>query len=439
MKYSLIFFIFVTVLRDFSSVVNRDPLREEKAESKENHFYFLTIGNSHYSKDALTGIETFLNVPGAKLSAGYVADAFRCFGEGTTLLSNRNRLLSKDMMLQSIDSLVRIASKDSFSTTIIYYCGHGFTDNDGNLYFVPGNHLFNSTSESLESLLSLDQIQQRINSILKKEYPRDSLLKNDPEIKKAYSEYETALSKIENDEDTPDDFMTLNRKYFATVREKKMKLNRPKFLIIADCCTEDVAKVNYSVFINKENYRSDKSREMTIGDIDWKEVYKQNGIDSIEFTADDSAEFQKAVDNMNSILKDKVLPALKPLQYSASVMGTKSESWINGHRTFYSAGIGKLVSMVQSPFDRNDSVGPVSRRICLYFANKKSSFTVADLLAKLTDEKFDKRTEAPVVEDAFNSTMSFDPKKAFSGMDYKMKTGRNYYSMKRDSILFFCR
>lgn len=370
--------------------------------AKENHLYFLSIGNAHYVKDDAGKIVDFMNVKGANTSAVYFSGLFSCYGKGALVASRRDRLLSKEILAAALDSMINIAVKDSMSTTFIYYCGHGFSDAAGNLYLVPGDHQYDQHASSLSSLLSINEIQQKINDATHKAYAPDPLPANDPAVKRADSLLMVDMKRAQSNRNS--DLDSSMHQYNRAIESFHARFRRPRFMIIADCCTEDVNKVNYTLLISNSVNGSFAGAEEKLKLVD-------PGIRSI------------------------INPILTTAKYDLSVQPTKNMMWQYGNRTIYTAEIGALAPMVVSPTDREEVIGPICRRLVLFFNGNGNVFNLSQLLSRLADAKFDSLSAPPKFEEG-NGGRMFG--RGAGIQTYQNKIGTDLHIEKRDSLSFFC-
>ena len=373
------------------------------AAARDNHLYFLSIGNAHYVKDDGAKITDFINVKGANTSASYFSRFFSCYGKGALLTSRRDRLLSKEILTTSLDSMINIALKDSMSITFIYYCGHGFSDGAGNLYLVPGDHRYDQSAASLSSLLSINDIQQKINDATHRAYASDPLPASVPEVKRADSllndqmRQQVQLGKRFNMDSGL-------QQVSKTIEVYQARFRRPRFMIITDCCTEDIDKVNYTLLISKELNNRFSEPEEKLKTLDPK-------------------------------MRALVTPILTTVKYNLSVQPTKSMMWQYGNRTIYTAEIGKLAPMVASPVDKEEVIGPICRRLTLFFNGNNNTFNLAQLLGRLADEKYDALSAPPKFEEGNDGHMYGHGNELNK---YQNKIGTDLHIEKRDSVAFFC-
>ncbi len=394
----------------FASCSPGDKKENATTIADNNHINFLSIGNGYYLGDVNDKVNYFINVPAANSSAGYFSDHLSCYGKGLALSSSKDSLLSKAIMLQYIDSMIRLSIKDSMSTNFIYYCGHGFSDKLGNIYLVPGNHRFNENdASSLESLLSINEIQQRVLDALHKEYPNTKLNEKDGmRVQAAFMGFAKKITGTARFQEG-NSFM---KEISEFVRERASNLVRPRFVFIADCCTDKYNTVNFSLLLNKKF---------------------SNGFNKGEKKL---MEMKAKLGRFSKYSIDKVIATNRNLIYNSSVGLLKTEIWMGGNRTMYTAEVGKPAAMVPSPLDAEEKVGPICRRLMLFFKTKKS-FSIAQMLGSICDEKFDNLSPAPKFEEG-NVADWFTSDPMALVQKHKTKIGDHSFLDKRDSVNYVC-
>lgn len=380
-----------------------DPTEKEK---KDNRIYYLSIGNGYYDREKGDG---FMDVPGANTSADHVAEILSCYGDGITLKSSRDSLLSKKRINEYVDKIIAKAIKDSLSTTFIYYCGHGFSDKIGTVFMVPGDHEFREKQvKSMESLISVNDIQQKIVDAMRKYYP-------DPKLTEA--EQEAIKVRYQNHTRTGETAEKANN--FAEVLQKEFKAKqaqkkRPRFIILADCCTENFDVINYNVLlkdsrINKQFEEVDKRMEAYV---------------------------RMAEASGNTEQAKQVKAMFEDAKVSLTGRQVKSEIWINGNKTVYTGEIGMPVQMVTSLKNEKKLVGPICRRLELLFQKGKKTFRNYEILERLCDADFDSKS-VPAKFEVTNREW-FGEKEQSGIKTYRGKVASDAYLDKRDSIPFHC-
>lgn len=342
----------------------------------DNHIYFLAIGNAHYEKDVASGINYFPDVAEANTSADIVSERLSAFGTGITLKSSAKNLLSREVIFRYVDSIVAKAVKDSLSTTYIYYCGHGFTDKEKNVFLVPGAHQFQTKDDkSLETLVSVNEIQTRIMDAVAKHYSKAKISK---EEMKHLTE-----SMYNQDSENPEKFIkeanqrSQERSRYLKNQAKKFKV--PHFIIMADCCTNPYDVVNYDMFLGDEDKGGQKERDQVLN----------------------------MIKNMPPAMREQYM---KTLGADIIKMGTlkptaeKMGFWMGGNRTVYTGELGKSAKTRSLP-GRKEKVGPICRRLVLFFDQHQDQFMNAQLLTALCSASFDKESVPAKFEIADGSKM----------------------------------
>jgi len=132
--------------------------------------FYLSIGSAHYEKKNIPeGYESFDDVNGARRSARYVHELFskKANGKGSMLRSETDKPLTKTMIIQGIESMIKLAKKSKSKNPLLvfYYCGHGISEGIGwNQFLVPGD--FNKKPKNLSSdPLALD-LEKLSNELL---------------------------------------------------------------------------------------------------------------------------------------------------------------------------------------------------------------------------------------------------------------------------------
>lgn len=223
---------------------NKDLPEEQE---KSNHIYYLAIGNRYYNNaNAADGSSPFIDVKGANASADDVSELLSHYGKGIKLKSAQNNYLTKEIMNTYIDSVINLGIKDSLSTIVVYYCGHGFSDNSGNIFMVPGNHSFkNGDAASLKSLVSVNEIQEKFQKALLNNY-KDTIVSE--------KEKQDLVAMVGSFKPKTVEDLKGGKAHFekvsATLRELgNTKTRRPRFVILADCCTDNFnVKNNYYAY-----------------------------------------------------------------------------------------------------------------------------------------------------------------------------------------------
>lgn len=342
----------------------------------DNHIYFLAIGNAHYEKDVASGINYFPDVAEANASADIVSERLSAFGTGITLKSSPKNLLSREVIFKYVDSIVAKAVKDSLSTTYIYYCGHGFTDKEKNVFMVPGNHQFKTKDDkSLETLVSVNEIQTRIMDAVAKHYSKSKISAKDMKF--------IMESMYNDDSENPEKYIkeanqrSKERSHYLKNHAGKFKV--PHFIIMADCCTNPYDVVNYDMFLDDEGKSDQDERDKVLNMIKklppaMREQYmKTLGAD---------------IKKMNGIV-----PTSKKMSF-----------WIAGNRTVYTGDLGKSAQTGWLP-GRKEKAGPICRRLVLFFNQHQDKFMNAQLLSALCSASFDKESVPAKFEVADGSTM----------------------------------
>lgn len=386
----------------------KKDIQDTQSATTGNHIYYLSIGNGYYLQNDSGKIKDFINVAGANTSADYFAEYLSGYGKGITIKSSRDSLLSKEIMNSYIDSIVNTAVKDSLSTTFIYYCGHGFSDNEGNIYLVPGNHKYKDKNAStLESLVSIYEIQKRIIDNLTKAFPKTKM--SDEQTKNLSFRFINLAKKISTT-GTVEDGNSFLKKMFDSLRADASHFIRPRFFLLADCCTDKFNTVNYSLLLDKKFVN--------------------------EFAENDEY-LKKLKASAGTFSKYSVDPAIKTMEnikYNMSVGLLKAELWAGGSRTIYTSEIGHPAAMVVSPLNNEEYIGPICRRMILFFKESKT-FNISQMLTSLSDREFDSLAPPPKFEegDIANwltaNSLSYVQK-------HKTKIGTNIFLDKRDSVNF---
>jgi hypothetical protein len=372
----------------------------------DNHVYYLSIGNAHYKKDQST--ESFGNVQGANTSADIVAENLSAYGSGIKLKSTKAQPLSKEIINTYLDSIINTSVKDSMSVTFIYYCGHGFSDKNGNIFMVPGEHKFNEkNTPSMESLVSIFDIQKRISDAIVKQYPNKKL------NKKEGSKIAAMMTESMKDPSLAGNGDKMMKEINERAREMISKFHVPRFIIMADCCTDRFNVVNYELM---ENLNSKLSSEMNAARQDFKNKFK--GPNSIG---------QEALRNLNKNFD--MIGSTMPMVI------LKAEMFMGGNRAVYTGALGKPAEMVPAPNKPEQMVGPICRRMDMFFDKNTKDFQVAGMLSSLYNKDFDAVSKPATFEmpDAHWSNSS-----PFEGIvsKYKPSLGDNPYLDKRDSIIY---
>lgn len=111
--------------------------------------YYLSVGSAHYEHDSKKFKEKqfipYDNLPESNLSAKITADLFKTYGnaKGRSLLSTDFRFVTKEKLFAEIDSVKYMIKKDKPKNPIfvMYYCGHGFSENlSWNQFLIPGDY-----------------------------------------------------------------------------------------------------------------------------------------------------------------------------------------------------------------------------------------------------------------------------------------------------------
>lgn len=360
-----------------------------------NPLYYISIGNGHYQMDAN---DYWTGLPEASTSADQMGKFLSCYGPGTVLKSAENKVLSRAMLINSLTLAIDRGVKDSLSTTFIYYCGHGFCDKKGNVYLAPGSSHIGSEPGDF---ITIKEIQDKIVSAMRAVYPLDSITGNDPEVQR--------LAKLVQRPQVPGGD-TARDKIFQqmyAIRQKNMAgWRRPRFVILADCCTNDADKVDYRVFFNK-----DISREF---DVELQRMDAQG---------------------LDPAIKQMMLNKLNPAIYNMSVPPTKATMWLYGNKTIYTAEQGKVAKMIPSPLNKNEMVGPICGRLAVFFGKDRHSFDIAQLMRHLSDHRLDNISPAPRYESG-NNGMQLD----MHAMEhyYETKIGEDVDIKKGDSVIYLC-
>jgi hypothetical protein len=95
--------------------------------------YYICIGSGIYKNNPNPASMHWENIPDAERSANVMASALSQYGnaKGVTLVSNKNQLFSKIVFENALNQIWDQMLKDKpvNPLLVIYYCGHGFSEN----------------------------------------------------------------------------------------------------------------------------------------------------------------------------------------------------------------------------------------------------------------------------------------------------------------------
>jgi hypothetical protein len=344
------------------------------------NFYFLTIGNSHYADNL-----NYSDLEEANFSADTIYNLFNKFGIGYNIHSSKNKLLNRKVYNESIDLFLSNALTNTNAIIIIYYCGHGQSDVENNLYLIPGD--FNYEKENLnrmqayKKLINVKDIQSKYFDNIDKKVEVHIILNKIIEF--------TGLRAIRDK-----GFVYWKNKNLSDHESKmhdllfsKSIVELPKVFFLADCCYDkfDIAKIDYY------NYPGTVVEEMRNND----SVTKYESERKLERQREMMMEF----DNLYG--KDATL---------ISIGEAINNSFLFlGNTIVYSVRAGEIAPIVPMPKGKGkiSRVGPIARRLLLYFDGKKS-FTMQDLLLRLADPHLDNVTKPCVLEKEIRNCQSIN-------------------------------
>lgn len=147
---------------------------------KQVQFYYLSIGSADYEQNpkrfAEPGFVPFDNLPQAQLSASLMSKVFEKYthAKGITLISSPSAMITKKRLFYSLNELEAQVKKDKAKRPfiILYYCGHGISENMGwNQFLIPGDYTAFPGNKSFDSLLgNLIFLGDITDSFLKRHY-----------------------------------------------------------------------------------------------------------------------------------------------------------------------------------------------------------------------------------------------------------------------------
>lgn len=306
------------------------------AQSTKQTLSVLAIGNGHYVQSKWT-------MPEINFSASSFLNSFKNYSTPCLLQSSEKRILTKAIILDVIQSFVDVVQnkEGELNLGIIYYCGHGIASLQGSLYFIPGDLEMNTDDTTVtalsEQLLNIDEI----------------------------------------------------KKIIVKAQMGAQGSKQSRYFILGDCCSNQVSSKWYEGI----SYRFHPNG-LTSVEYDSAFLHRKNKPNSLlEFNAG------LAIDSTGNLIVPPIDTSKGPMINEIPDVGELIRSMTfsqNGNMVYYSSKMGEPAELTACPkWVRNPNyyeIGPMCRRTLLFF-NKKKVLSLPIFFEKLTDKKFDPKTQ----------------------------------------------
>lgn len=143
--------------------------------------YYLAIGSGHYEHDSKKFTEKdfipYDDLPEANYSVLVMSQVLQLYAgaKGITLQSSQKDMMTQKRVMAGIDSLAKMAVNDKAQNPLllIYYCGHGISENLGwNQFMIPGNYTSVAGTKQIsalgEKLIFLGDITDKLDKYKKR-------------------------------------------------------------------------------------------------------------------------------------------------------------------------------------------------------------------------------------------------------------------------------